>query len=98
MDIRFEWDDENAANHFKKHKVSFELAARAFADPFALTAQDRIENGEQRWQTIGRVNGFLLLLVAYAVGEDDDGTEVIRIISARKADPKERTRYDQENR
>ena len=97
MNIRFEWDDENAASHFKKHKVSFEMAARAFADPFALTAHDRIENGEQRWQTIGMVDGHLVLLVAHTVGEDDD-TEVIRIISARKADPKERKRYDQENR
>jgi uncharacterized protein len=102
MNIRFEWDDENAASHFRKHKVSFETAARAFADPFALTAHDRIENGEQRWQTIGMVDGHLVLLVAHTVGEyddeSDDGTEVIRIISARKADPKERKRYDQENR
>jgi uncharacterized protein len=98
MQIRFEWDDENAAIHFKKHKVSFEMAARAFADPFALTVHDRIENGEQRWQTIGMVDGHLVLLVAHTVGEDDDGTEVICIISARKADSKERKRYDQENR
>ena len=98
MNVRFKWDDENAATHFRKHKVSFEMAARAFADPFALTAQDRIENGELRWQTIGMVDGFLLLLVAHTVGEDEDGTEVICIISARKADAKERKRYDQENR
>ena len=98
MNIRFQWDEENAANHFKKHKVSFEMAARVFADPFALTVQDRIENGEQRWQTIGMVDGHLVLLVAHTVGEDDDGTEVICIIFARKADPKERKRYDQENR
>ena len=97
MQIRFEWDEENAAAHFRKHKVSFEIATRAFADPFALTAHDRVENGEQRWQTIGMVDGHLVLLVAHTVGEDDD-TEVIRIISARKADPKERKRYDQENR
>ena len=49
-------------------------------------------------KTIGRVDRHLALLVAHAVGEYDDGTEFIRIISARKADPKERTRYDQENR
>ena len=97
MNIRFEWDDENAANHFRKHRVSFEMATRAFADPFALTVHDRIENGEQRWQTLGMVEGHLLLLVAHTVGEDDD-SEVICIISARKADPKERKRYDQENR
>ena len=91
MQIRFEWNDANAARHFKKHGVSFEVAARVFADPFALMVQDRIENGEQRWQTIGRVDGHLLLLVAHTVSEDDD-TEVIGIISARKADPKERKR------
>ncbi len=97
MQIRFEWNDAIAAKHFKKHGVSFEVAARVFADPFALMAQDRIENGEQRWQTIGIVEGHLLLLVAHTVSEDDD-TEVIGIISARKADPKERKRYEQENR
>ena len=98
MNIQFEWDDENAANHFMKHKVSFEMAARAFADPFALTAHDRVENGEQRWQTIGMLDGHSVLLVAHTVGEDDEGTEVICIISARKADSKEMKRYDQENR
>ena len=61
-------------------------------------AQDRIENGEQRWQTIGMVDGHLVLLVAHTVGADDDGTEVIGIISARKADQKERKRYEEENR
>ena len=74
------------------------MAARVFADPFALTTHDRIENGEQRWQTIGMVDGHLVQLVAHTVREDDDGVEVICIISARKADPKERKRYDQETR
>ena len=74
------------------------MAARAFADPFALTVHDRTENGEQRWQTVGMVDGQLVLLVAHTVSEDDGGTEVICIISARKADPKERKRYDQETR
>lgn len=98
MEIRFEWDKEDAAAHLQKHKISFETAARVFADPFALMAQDRIENGEQRWQTIGMVEGQLLLLVAHTVtlAEDDDtlGSEIIRIISARKADKQERKRYE----
>jgi uncharacterized DUF497 family protein len=73
---------------------------RVFADPFALTVQDRIEGGEQRWQTLGLVEGYLLLLVAHTIrDEDEDGQsmEVIRIISARKADRKERRRYEQDN-
>lgn len=94
MSTRFEWDAVKAASNLSKHKVSFETATRTFADPFLLTQQDRIENGEQRWQSIGMVGGQLVLLVAHTVGEDVDGTEVLRIISARRADPKERKRYE----
>lgn len=97
MTIRFEWDADKAASNLQKHHVSFETAARVFADSFAISAQDRIEAGEYRWQTLGIVDGVLLLLVAHTV-QDDDGIEVIRIISARRAEPKERKRYEQETR
>ncbi len=95
MSIRFEWDEKKAARNLAKHGVRFEVAALVFADPFALTVQDRIENAERRLQTLGIAAGYLLLLVAHVVGEDEDGTEVIGIISARKADKKERMRYEQ---
>lgn len=96
MNISFEWDEAKAQANLKMHHVSFEIAAQVFLDPLALAYQDRIENGEQRWQTLGMVDSCLLLLVAHAVGHDKD-TEVIRIISARKADKKERKHYE-ENR
>ncbi len=92
--MNFTWDAQKATANIKKHGVSFELAARIFADPFALIHQDRIENGEYRWQTIGLVDGCLVLLVAHTHEENHD-TEIIRIISARRADSKERTRYEQ---
>lgn len=98
MTMQFYWDTTKAKLNLSKHRVSFETAARVFADPFALVAQDRFEHGEQRWQTIGMIEGYLVLLVAHTVIDADGGVEVIRIISARKADPKERKRYDQENR
>ncbi len=81
--------------------MSFETAIRAFADPFAFTEQDRIEGGEQRWQTLGMVEGYVLLLVAHTIHEEDEdgqSVEIIRIISARPADRKERRRYEQEIR
>lgn len=81
--------------------MSFETALRIFADPFALTGPERVESGEQRWQTLGVVDGYLLLLVAHTVhqvSESDLVIEVIRIISARMADRQERRRYEQENR
>ncbi|SSZ39904.1 Protein of uncharacterised function (DUF497) [Bartonella grahamii] len=62
-----------------------------------MVKQDRIENGEYRWQTLGLVDGFLLLLVAHTVHDDKDGIEVIRIISARRANSKERKRYEEES-
>jgi uncharacterized DUF497 family protein len=67
-----------------------------FDDPYAVAEQDRIERGELRWQTIGLVGGVVLLLVAHNVREEGQD-EVIRIISARQANRKERHRYE-ENR
>ena len=99
--MRFSWHPAKAASNLKKHGIGFETAVRAFADPFALSDQDRIERGEQRWQTLGLVEGHLLLLVAHTVAEEDDRgeyVEVIHIISARKADRKERRRYEEERR
>ena len=96
MKIRFEWDKAKAESNLRKHSVSFEIATRVFADLFAVVKQDRIENGEHRWQTLGLVDGYLLILVAHTVRDYEDGTEVIRIISARRAEPKERKRYEQE--
>lgn len=101
MKVRFEWDAAKAEANRRKHGVSFEIAMLAFADPFALSEQDRIEGREMRWRTIGLVGGQVLLVVAHTVGEDDDreeGIEVIRIISARKAERRERRRYEQETR
>ena len=96
MQKRFEWDAGKAESNLQKHGVSFGLATRAFTDQFALVAQDRIENGELRWQTLGMVDSYLLLLVVHTIfDEASDGAEAIRIISARRADPRERKRYEE---
>jgi uncharacterized protein len=89
----FEWDPAKAEANLRKHGVAFEDAVRVFADPAHISDVDRIENGELRRQTIGMVDGVWLLLVAHT-WRDDDGLEVIRIISARKAERHERRRYE----
>jgi uncharacterized DUF497 family protein len=93
MERYFEWDDDKARINFQKHGIRFEEAARVFDDPLAMSEQDRIESGERRWRTIGRAGG-LLLLVAHTVRREEDA-EVVRIISARRADRRERKRYEQ---
>ena len=94
LDSTFKWDLRKAESNWQKHRVRFETAARVFADPLALTEQDRIEQGELRWQTIGLVEGHLLLLVAHTFVDQDNGSEAVRLISARKVDRKERMRYE----
>ena len=94
--VRSEWDEAIAKSNARKHGVRFEDAVLVFSDPYALVEQDRLEGGELRWQTLGLAGGIVLLPVAHTI-RDEQGDEIIRIISARKAIRKERQRYD-ENR
>jgi uncharacterized protein len=93
--IEFEWDPAKAKSNKRKHGIRFEDATLVFQDPDIYSEQDRIVDGELRWQSTGLVHGIMLVLVAHTsdFGKHDQ-TEVIRIISARKAGPKERARYD----
>ncbi|MBS3049645.1 BrnT family toxin [Enterobacter mori] len=93
MPTEFEWDTNKAKSNLIKHGIRFEEAVLVFDDPYHLSLQDRHENGEFRWQTIGLVHGLIIIMVAHTV-RFESGDEVIRIISARKADRKERSRYE----
>ena len=95
--IRFEWDEAKNLLNQRKHGLSFEEAAQVFRDPLQVSLQDRIEDGEERWQTFGMVRGVLLVMVAHTVREKDQAETVVRIISARRADRKERRFYEEEN-
>jgi uncharacterized protein len=94
--MRLVWDEEKSRRNLAKHKVSFDTAKLVFDDPHALSRLDRVEDGEERWQTLGLAGGIVVLLVAH-VYREEGGEEMIRIISARKATANERTVYDQGN-
>jgi uncharacterized DUF497 family protein len=89
----FSWDEAKDESNKNKHKVSFETAQLVFDDPLHFSRQDRFENGEARWQTIGMVGGVVLILVAHTWLDDGD-EEHIRIISARRATRIERQEYE----
>ena len=91
----FSWDAAKNESNKRKHGVSFETAQFVFNDPLHITRQDRTENGELRWQTLGTVGGLQLLLVAHTWHDEHDGSEHIRIISARMASKVERKAYEQ---
>ncbi len=91
-DDAFEWDEIKAAKNYAVHGVSFEAARGVFKDPFAVEWLDNREPyGEDRFVIISMAEGRLLY-VAYTMRG-----EVIRIISARGAEPYERRRYHEEN-
>jgi uncharacterized protein len=92
--IHFSWDETKNKSNQIKHGLSFELASLVFDDPLHLMRQDRIENGEIRWQTMGLIDGLILCLVAHT-WTDDDGQEHVRIVSARLADKRERKQYEE---
>ena len=91
----FSWDALKNESNKRKHGISFEAAQLVFHDPLHITRHDRIENREQRWQTVGTVGGLQLLLVAHTWLDEQDGSEHIRIISARLATKIERKAYEQ---
>lgn len=86
----FEWDAGKAAANLRKHLVRFEDAARIFLDPHRIETYDGRDGGEDRWKTVGMVEPALLAVVYTVRGKDEN---IIRLISARKADAHERTQY-----
>ena len=66
MQLHFDWDPKKAASNLRKHKVSFVEASGVFCDPLALTVFDE-DHGmhEERWITLGQVNGRRLVVVIH---------------------------------
>lgn len=90
--MEFEWDDAKAAMNLRKHGVSFEEAASALFDPNALTDEDVAHsNQEQRWRSIG-MSFKLRVLVVITTERDAD---MIRMVSARKANRYEALQYEE---
>ena len=86
----FEWDEEKNYLNLKKHRVDFETAALVFGDDERLVLYDEKHSyDEDRYITIGSVKECVIVLfVVYTEKED-----VIRLISARKANNAERRKY-----
>jgi uncharacterized protein len=84
-----DFDPKKDAVNIKKHGVSLSDGDGVLNDPLALTVENGTAQGEQRFVTIG-VNAFGSLMVVVHTPRSK-GT---RIISVRKADPRERRNYE----
>ena len=74
--------------------VRFTEAVTVLEDDFALTREDPNSAGEQRFVTVGMSSFAQLLVVVYTYREPD----VIRIISAWRANRGQRLRYEKDRR
>lgn len=88
--MEFEWDDNKNEVNWAKHRVDFADAIHVFLDEERVERKDtRKSYGEDRYQTLGKTE-FGVLFVIYTVREVD----TIRVISARKANSRERKAYE----
>lgn len=87
MEIR--WDPQKAEANFRKHKIRFSDAESVLFDPMALTIEDQTIDQEQRLLSVGSDALGRILVIVYTYHG-----ETIRLISARKATPKERKVYE----
>ena len=91
MSLRFTWDPAKAAANLRKHGVSFLEASTAFADPLSITIPDPDHSvGEERFVLIALSDRQHLVVVAHVERGD-----LIRIISARPANRRERKTYEE---
>jgi uncharacterized DUF497 family protein len=89
LNMKWEWDEVKSDACYRERGFDFAYAALAFADPNRIAQQDtRYIYGEDRYQLIGQIDGRLFVLVYTPRGN------VVRIISARKANSREVKRYE----
>ncbi|HAM53344.1 MAG TPA: hypothetical protein DCP92_22615 [Nitrospiraceae bacterium] len=93
--MEFEWNENKNKEDIKKHGISFEEATEVFHDPLHISIMDRrFDYFDERWITIGstKTGNFIVLGHLYYLTEN--GEEVIKIITARKATRKEKKQYE----
>ena len=94
--MEFSWDEHKNRENRKKHGFDFTEASEIFDDPFHTSILDkRFDYFDERWITVGATKKRKVIVTGHLYSLKQDGTEVIRIISARKATRKERQQYEE---
>jgi uncharacterized DUF497 family protein len=92
-ELKFLWDEKKNNKNLRKHGIDFNTAIFVFKDPNYIKIYDEVHStNEERWNIIGMVNDVTLFVVETEITDN-----LIRIISARKANRNEREKYNGEN-
>ncbi len=91
FEVAFEWDVGKAEANYRKHGVWFSESLPVFEDDEAITiTDDDSDPHEVRFVSIGMGAKERVLVVVYCYRGEN-----IRIISAREAEPNERSQYEE---
>ena len=90
--VRFDWDPPKARANLRDHGVSFAEAVTVLGDDLALTREDPGAEDEPRFVTLGLSDVGNLLVVVYVYREPD----TLRVISAWKANKRQRVLYEKD--
>ncbi len=89
----FDWDDGNSRKSADKHDVSqAEAESIFFNDPLVVVEDVKHSGDERRFHALGKTTQARLLHITFTLR--GDGT-LIRVISARDMDRKERRFYEE---
>ena len=95
MAVAFEWDQAKDLANQQKHGVAFKEASTVFGDPLAwFQLDEQHSQDEERLLLLGRSSANRLLAVLFT----DRGADLIRVISARPATPREQRKYEKDFR
>jgi uncharacterized DUF497 family protein len=86
--MKYEWDEAKNLVNIEKHGIDFNDAHELFEGDKLVIHDDRQDYGEKRMIAVGRINGRLM------VGVYTQRTETLRIISVRKANDREKERFE----
>lgn len=86
--MQFEWDEHKNEINIRKHKIDFVDVPSVFTRPIVLDYDDRDDYGEERWIGIGLLQTIIVVVIF-----TEPESNVIRIISARRADQSECKKY-----
>ncbi len=87
----FQWDKGNINKNLIRHKVeNWECEQIFFNTPLLLLEDPGHSNTEKRWTAFGKTEANRLLVVIFTIRG-----ELIRVISARDMDKKERIYYNE---
>ena len=87
--VKVVFDPEKNSANIRKHGVSLADGDGVLNDPLALTSEDDMAEGERRFVSVGANFFGALMVVVYTYRNDE-----VRLISVRKAEPKERRAYE----